>query len=215
MQTFSHIRTFSGRHGRLSLTQKAALSTLLTKYQMPAGNWSFKELFSTPKVVLEIGSGDGTAPQAFARKFSDHTVIAIDVYTPGIAQLMHDCEKDQISNLKVMIGDAIAILKEQVADQSLDAIHIFFPDPWPKKRHHKRRILNQSNLQLFLSKLKPTGQILIATDWDEYAQEIQENLSAKLNDRPSWRPVTKFERRAIKEGRRVSELIIQSAVMHN
>jgi tRNA (guanine-N7-)-methyltransferase len=215
MQTFSHIRTFSGRHGRLSLTQKAALSTLLTKYQMPKGEWNFKEMFSTPKVVLEIGSGDGTAPQAFAQKFPDHTVIAIDVYTPGIAQLMHDCEKDQISNLKVMIGDAIAILKEQVLDQSLDAIHIFFPDPWPKKRHHKRRILNQSNLQLFLSKLKPTGQILIATDWDEYAQEIQENLSAALHSRPSWRPVTKFERRAIQEERSVSELIIQSKVIHS
>jgi len=214
MQTFSHIRTFSGRHGRLSLTQKAALSTLLTNYQMPAGEWNFKELFSTPKVVLEIGSGDGTAPQAFAQMFSDHTVIAIDVYTPGIAQLMHDCEKNQILNVKVAIGDAIAILKEQVSDQSLDAIHIFFPDPWPKKRHHKRRILNQDNLQLFLSKLKPTGQILIATDWDEYALDIQENLAAKIHPRPSWRPVTKFERRAILEGREVSELTIQASLNH-
>jgi tRNA (guanine-N7-)-methyltransferase len=208
MQNISHIRTFSGRHGRLSLTQKNAIEVLSNKYQMPPGLWKFEELFANKQVVLEIGSGDGTAPQAFAQANPEIQVIAIDVYKPGIAQLMHECEIKNIENIKVSIGDALQILKEQIPDHSLTAIHIFFPDPWPKKRHQKRRLLTKVNLDLFKLKLKSNGKILIATDWQEYAQEIIGELGANIQHRPSWRPVTKFEKKAISQGRNVTELVI-------
>jgi tRNA (guanine-N7-)-methyltransferase len=209
MQTIPHIRTFSGRHGRLSLTQKRAMGDLLTRFQMPKDPWRFDELFDSKKVIIEIGSGDGKAPLAYAKEFSDQIIIAIDVYTPGIAQLMHEAAQQQIDNLRVVIGDAIEVFQELVPNKSLSGLHIFFPDPWPKKRHHKRRILNEKNLEIFQSKLKPQAKILIATDWDEYAQVVQDELKAKLQERPQWRPITKFEKRAIRDGRKVSELVIE------
>ncbi len=208
MQNLSHIRTFSGRHGRLSLTQKNAIEVLLEKYQMPAGLWAFDELFKNSQVVVEIGSGDGTAPQSFAQAHRDTQIIAIDVYKPGIAQLMHNCEEQNIKNVSVVIGDALQVFKEQIPDHSLGAIHIFFPDPWPKKRHQKRRILTKLNLELFKLKLVKGGRILVATDWPQYASEIVDELGAITQVRPNWRPVTKFEKKAISQGRNVFELAI-------
>ncbi len=210
MQTIPHIRTFSGRHGRLSLTQKRAMQDLLPRYQMPDGVWDFDGLFDFKEVVVEIGSGDGTAALAYAKQFPNRIVIAIDVYTPGIAQLMHDAELQQVKNLRVVIGDALKIFKEQIPDNKLIALHVFFPDPWPKQRHHKRRILNEDNLIIFKSKLLASAQILIATDWQEYAESIQEVLQAKIHPRPHWRPVSRFEKRAIKDGRKVTELLIDN-----
>lgn len=208
MQTIPHIRTFSGRHGRLSIIQKQAIDQLLSKYQMPEEKWNFQELFGGKPVVIEIGSGDGLSALAFARKFPEKVIVAIDVYTPGIAQLIHEAEVNNLKNIKVVIGDALTVLKNNVSDQSLEALHIFFPDPWPKKRHHKRRLLNKNNIAILKSKLKPNSKIFIATDWAEYAQVIQEELRAKLQPRPDWRPISKFEKKAINEGRKISELII-------
>jgi len=208
MQTIPHIRTFAGRHGRLSLTQKQAKEQLLFKYEMPEGKWNFTELFAGKPVVIEIGSGDGVAALAWAKEFPETMIIAIDVHVPGIAQLIHEAEKNNLKNLRVVIGDAISVLKERVVNNSLIGIHIFFPDPWPKKRHHKRRLLNKTNLALLKTKLKDESKILIATDWAEYAKAIQEELGARPQPRPKWRPVSKFEKKAKIAGREVFELII-------
>ncbi|MGA0883306.1 MAG: tRNA (guanosine(46)-N7)-methyltransferase TrmB [Candidatus Nanopelagicales bacterium] len=208
MQTIPHIRTFAGRHGRLSLTQKAALQQLLAKYEMPRTPWNFSELFDSMPVVIEIGSGDGLAALAFAKAHPETILIAIDVHTPGIAQLIYEAEKNNIKNIRVVLGDALEILKNNVLDHSLAGLHIFFPDPWPKKRHHKRRLLNKKNLELLKSKLKIDSKISSATDWAEYAVEIQEELGAKLHSRPDWRPISKFEKKAINAGRKVSELTV-------
>lgn len=208
MQTIAHIRTFAGRHGRLSLTQKRAIEQLLPKYEMPKGKWNFSELFDNKPAIIEIGSGDGVAALAWARAFPEKVIIAIDVHVPGIAQLIHEAEVNNVKNLRVVIGDALSILKEQVPNESLESFHIFFPDPWPKKRHHKRRLLNKENLTLLKSKLKTQSKILIATDWAEYALEIEHELRARITTRPAWRPISKFEKKAINEGRNVTELIV-------
>lgn len=176
---------------------------------MPQEAWDFDELFDSRKVVIEIGSGNGTSSLAYAKEFSDQIIIVIDVYTPGVAQLMYEAERHQINNLRVVIDDAIKVFQDVVPNESLSALHIFFPDPWPKQRHHKRRILKEINLETFRSKLKPGAKILVATDWEQYAQVLRDQFNAKLNPRPTWRPVTKFEKKAIKGGRRVIELIIE------
>jgi tRNA (guanine-N7-)-methyltransferase len=121
---------------------------------------------------------------------------------------MHNCEEQNIQNVRVVIGDALQVFKEQIPDHSLSAIHIFFPDPWPKKRHQKRRILTKVNLELFKLKLVKGGRILVATDWQHYASEIVDELGAITQVRPDWRPVTKFEKKAISQGRNVFELAI-------
>lgn len=208
MQTIPHIRTFAGRHGRLSLTQKESLKQLLAKYEMPKTPWNFRELFDSRPVIIEIGSGDGLAALAFAKSHPETILIAIDVHTPGIAQLIYEAEKNNLKNIRVVLGDALEILKNNVLDQSLAGVHIFFPDPWPKKRHHKRRLLNKKNLDLLKSKLKINSKILIATDWAEYAAVIQVELGAQVHSRPDWRPISKFEKKAINEGRKVSELTV-------
>lgn len=207
MQTIPHIRTFAGRHGRLSLTQKESLKQLLAKYEMPKTPWNFSELFDSKPVVIEIGSGDGLTALAFAKAHPESILIAIDVHTPGIAQLIYEAEKNNLNNIRVVLGDALEILKNNVLDQSLVGFHIFFPDPWPKKRHHKRRLLNKKNLELLKSKLKINSKILIATDWAEYAAAIQEELGAQPHPRPIWRPISKFEKKAINEGRNAVEMV--------
>lgn len=210
MQSIPHLRTFAGRHGRLSDTQKQALSLLMNRYQMPPGPWRFEEIFARQEVIIEIGCGNGVAAVAFAQHHPEKALIAIDVHTPGIAQLLTEIDQLNLINLRVQIGDALTILKDQVFDKSVTAFHIFFPDPWPKKRHHKRRILTETNLNLFRKKLKNDGYILVATDWQEYADQIQAELGATVSQRPDWRPITKFEKRALNEGRKITELTLYS-----
>ena len=166
--------------------------------------------------VLEIGSGMGesTASMALAAPEVDH--LAVEVYQPGLAQLLLRIEQAQITNLRLLRGDAYSLLHDHIAVDSLDAVRIYFPDPWPKRRHHKRRLVNPEFVTLVASRLAPGGLLHLATDWEPYAQEMLaactaepalRNTAAEFATRPLWRPVTKFEQRARDDGRVVRDLL--------
>jgi tRNA (guanine-N7-)-methyltransferase len=166
--------------------------------------------------VLEIGSGMGesTASMALAAPEVDH--LAVEVYQPGLAQLLLRIEQAQITNLRLLRGDAYALLHDHFAVGSLYGVRIYFPDPWPKRRHHKRRLVNPEFVTLVASRLAPRGLLHLATDWEPYAQEMLaactaeptlRNTAAEFATRPLWRPVTKFEQRARDDGRVVRDLL--------
>jgi tRNA (guanine-N7-)-methyltransferase len=166
--------------------------------------------------VVEIGSGMGesTASMALAAPEVDH--LAVEVYRPGLAQLLLRIEQAQITNLRLLRGDAYSLLHDHIAVGSLGGVRIYFPDPWPKRRHHKRRLVNPEFVTLVASRLAPGGTLHLATDWEPYAHEMLaacttaptlRNTAADFATRPLWRPVTKFEQRARDEGRVVRDLL--------
>jgi tRNA (guanine-N7-)-methyltransferase len=168
-------------------------------------------------VVLEIGSGMGesTAVMAMAAPDVDH--LAVEIYQPGLAQLLLRIEQAEIGNLRLLRGDAYTFLHEHVAAGSLHAVRIYFPDPWPKRRHHKRRLVRPELVALVTSRLAVGATLHLATDWEPYAQEMLAACVAEpglrntaphgFATRPAWRPVTKFEQRARDEGRVVRDLL--------
>jgi tRNA (guanine-N7-)-methyltransferase len=168
-------------------------------------------------VVLEIGSGMGesTAVMAMATPDVDH--LAVEIYQPGLAQLLLRIEQAEIGNLRLLRGDAYTFLHEHVAAGSLHAVRIYFPDPWPKRRHHKRRLVRPELVALVTSRLAVGATLHLATDWEPYAQEMLAVCVAEpglrntaphgFATRPAWRPVTKFEQRARDEGRVVRDLL--------
>jgi tRNA (guanine-N7-)-methyltransferase len=174
-------------------------------------------------LVLEIGSGMGesTAALAAAAPGVDH--IAVEVYEPGLAQLLMRTAAAELTNVVLLRGDAVALLRELVPPASLAGIRVFFPDPWPKRRHRKRRLVRPEFAALAASRLEPGGILHLATDWDDYAVQMRavcdaepslENVAADQpggwTPRPEWRPVTKFEQRALLEGREVHDLMYRA-----
>lgn len=171
-------------------------------------------------IVLEIGSGMGESTAALAAAEPDIDVVAVEVFEPGIAALLMRIEEAGLSNLHVLRGDAVALLRECVPEASLAGIRIFFPDPWPKRRHRKRRLVQPEFVALATSRLRPGGTLHMATDWDDYAVQMRAAADAEprlentalgqpggWTPRPLWRPVTKFEARARIEGRDVHDLL--------
>lgn len=173
----------------------------------------------TAPLVLEIGSGTGesTAAQAAAAPEADH--LAVEVFEPGLAQLLMRIEDAGLANLLLLRGDAVDLLHERIPSATLHAIRVYFPDPWPKRRHHKRRLVQPGFVALAASRLVPGGTLHLATDWADYAVHMRLaclnepllELTSAADDgftpRPQWRPVTKFERRARAEGREVRDLV--------
>ncbi|MCM0677249.1 tRNA (guanosine(46)-N7)-methyltransferase TrmB [Micromonospora phytophila] len=166
-------------------------------------------------LVLEIGSGMGDATAEMAAADPDRDYLAVEVHTPGIANLLDLVERRGLSNVRVAEGDALDLVRALPAE-SLDAVHVFFPDPWPKSRHHKRRLIQPAHVALLRSRLVRGGTLHCATDWAEYAASMRQTLDAdpELVDahdgfapRPAHRPVTKFERRAVTAGRPIFDLI--------
>ncbi|WP_326559656.1 tRNA (guanosine(46)-N7)-methyltransferase TrmB [Micromonospora sp. NBC_01796] len=215
------IRTFHPRRGRLSGRHLDALDRLWPSYGLmvpdpPEVQVDLSTLFGRrAPVVLEIGSGMGDATVAMAAADSGRDYLAVEVHTPGIANLMAVTERRALTNVRVARGDAIELL-HCLPEASLDAIHVFFPDPWPKARHHKRRLIQPAHVELLGSRLVPGGTLHCATDWPEYAQQMRQTLTddpalvnayAGYAPRPEHRPVTKFERRALAAGRPISDLI--------
>lgn len=162
--------------------------------------------------VMEIGTGMGEGTALIAQSFPETAFIGVEVHQPGIGSLLWRIEAAGLENLKIMEEDAHIILRDHFRDQSFDAFHLYFPDPWPKKRHWKRRIVQTEFLDLIHRKLKPGGYIHIATDWVEYAQWIKNVFSHSKKfsggeiPRPQWRPLTKFEGKGVKKGHIVTDL---------
>jgi len=164
-------------------------------------------------VVLEIGSGMGesTAALAAARPDLDH--LAVEVYKPGLAQLLLRIETGGLENLRLLRGDALDLLTDHVAPSTLHGVRMYFPDPWPKRRHHKRRLVTPAFATLVASRLEPGGTVHLATDWAQYAEQMAQVCAAEPGlrggeiPRPDWRPLSKFERRAHEEGHTVHDLL--------
>jgi tRNA (guanine-N7-)-methyltransferase len=174
---------------------------------------AISQLFPNSKrVILEIGFGMGEATALIGRDFPETGFLAVEVHKPGIGKLMARIEELELRNIRIIEGDAHPILKTMIPDNSVDGIHLFFPDPWPKKRHHKRRIVNNEFLKLVHSKIKDGGFIHIATDWVPYAEHIQEVFapsplfSGGVVERPEWRPITRFEGQGITKDHQVNDL---------
>jgi tRNA (guanine-N7-)-methyltransferase len=186
---------------------------------LPPGPLDFAEWFGrSAPVLLEIGSGMGETTAQLAAAEPEVNYVAVEVYEAGLGQLMLRAEKLALGNLRLLQGDAVMLLTEHIPPDSLSGVRIFFPDPWPKKRHHKRRLVQPEFVRLVTSRLAPGGMLHLATDWAHYADQMLEVCSGEpllrnrfpdFAPRPGWRPITKFEQRANEEGRISRDLIFE------
>jgi tRNA (guanine-N7-)-methyltransferase len=217
------IRSFVLRQGRVSNAQQRALDELKPRYAIPfqAELLDLDRAFgrAAPK-ILEIGFGMGETTARIAAAHPENDYLAIEVHSPGVGSLLKQIDELGLANVRIMQHDAVEVLKRMIPDASLDGVHIFFPDPWPKKRHHKRRLIQAPLVALLCDKLKPGGYFHAATDWQEYAEHILAVLAAEprlVNSaedyapRPGYRPLTKFEQRGLRLGHGVWDIIFKRA----
>ena len=200
------IRSFVLRQGRTTPAQKRALDELLPKYGIA---FSPEKIASARPLVLEIGSGMGETTVEIAAAHPEVDFIAVEVHGPGVGSLLNRIHSRELKNLRVIRHDAMDVLETMIADASLAAIHLFFPDPWPKKRHHKRRMVQPAFAALAARKLRQGGILHAATDWPDYAEQMQQVFSAVLQPAAKGlveRPVTKFEARGRRLGHPIREL---------
>ena len=211
----SSIRTYRLRGSRITGPQQSALDKYWAAYGIEYSTefLTITSLFPTSEqVVLEIGFGMGEATALIARDFPSTGYLAVEVHKPGIGKLMARVEELALSNIRIIEGDAHPIITTMIPDKSVDGVHLFFPDPWPKKRHNKRRIVNAEFLALIHPKIKDGGFFHIATDWVPYAEYIEEVFAASplftggVVERPEWRPVTRFEGQGITKDHQVTDL---------
>ena len=211
----SSIRTYRLRGSRITGPQQSALDKYWAAYGIEYSTefLTITSLFPTSEqVVLEIGFGMGEATALIARDFPNTGFLAVEVHKPGIGKLMARVEELALSNIRIIEGDAHPIITTMIPDKSVDGVHLFFPDPWPKKRHNKRRIVNAEFLALIHPKIKDGGFFHIATDWVPYAEYIEEVFAASplftggVVERPEWRPVTRFEGQGITKDHQVTDL---------
>ncbi len=213
------IRSFVLRQARMSDAQRRALESLAGRYTLPYATvpLDYAAVFGRDApCVLEIGSGMGETTAAIAAAQPGTDFIAVEVHAPGVGSLLARIEAAQLGNLRVIRHDAVEVLAAMIAPASLAGVHVYFPDPWPKKRHHKRRLLQPAFVHELAQRLRPGGYLHAATDWAEYADAMlatfnAEPLLANAADgfaaRPAWRPETKFERRGLKLGHAVSDVL--------
>ena len=213
------IRSFVLRQSHMTPAQQKAIDTLWPQFGLDfqAATVDLNTLFGhTAPKILEIGFGMGTATAEIAQRLPESDFLAIDVHGPGVGNLLKLIHEQSIGNIRVMRHDAVAVVETMLADASFDGIHTFFPDPWHKKRHHKRRLIQAAFVAMLLPKLKPGGYIHLATDWEEYAVQMLDVLSsfAELRNSaadyaptPAYRPETKFEARGKRLGHGVWDLV--------
>jgi tRNA (guanine-N7-)-methyltransferase len=214
------IRTYILRQGRMTAAQTKAIQDNFQKHAVIFENKiiNFGDIFKNKNsdLILEIGFGMGASTAEIAKSNLNKNYIAIEVHSPGVGNLLKLIEEDDISNLKIIQHDAVEVLNLMIRNDSLDGIHIFFPDPWPKKRHHKRRLIQSNLLKLIAQKIKKTGYLHIATDWEDYAvwiidlldkEELLQKMSNDFFKKPDYRPFTKYENRGIKLSYRVWDMI--------
>ena len=210
------VRSYSIRGSRITQAQRAAKDELQAIYgiSVEEKKVNLKEIFPTSqKIIMEIGFGMGEATAIIAKNHPNNAYIAVDVHPPGIGKLLGRIVENELTNLRVIEDDVHIILPHMFEDESLDAIHLYFPDPWPKKKHNKRRIVNDGFLALIHPKLKKGGYIHIATDWVPYAVSIEEVFAASalftggVIEKPESRPVTRFEGQGIDKDHQVTDLM--------
>ena len=215
------IRSFVLRQGRMSDAQTRFLEAKMPEVGIAYRNAriDLAEVFGRQaRQVVEIGFGMGDATARIAQALPDTDFVGIEVHGPGVGNLCKLIDTDRIPNLRIIQHDAVEVLQAMIVPDSLDGVHVFFPDPWPKKRHHKRRLIQPAFVALLASRLKPGGYIHCATDWEAYAIQMLEVLSAEPSlantapdyaPRPDYRPLTKFEQRGLRLGHGVWDLVFR------
>ncbi len=215
------VRSYVLRQGRISAAQTRALETLYAQHGLAFRDAPLdaRALFGrAAPLVVEIGSGMGETTARIAAEHPDTDYLAIEVHAPGVGSLLKLVEQYGLSNLRVIRHDALEVLQHMIADGSLAGLHLFFPDPWPKKRHHKRRLVQPAFAALAARKLAPGGVLHAATDWRDYAEQMLavlsaepmlENTASGFAPRPAHRPLTKFERRGLTLGHEVYDLVFR------
>jgi tRNA (guanine-N7-)-methyltransferase len=210
------VRSYSIRGSRITQAQRAAKDELQAIYGIAVEEKkvNLSEIFPrSEKIIMEIGFGMGEATAIIAKNHPNNAYIAVDVHPPGIGKLLGRIVENGLTNLRVIEDDVHIVLPHMFEDESLDAIHLYFPDPWPKKKHNKRRIVNEGFLALIHPKLKKGGYIHIATDWVPYAISMQEVFAAStlftggVIEKPESRPVTRFEGQGIDKDHQVTDLM--------
>ncbi len=218
------IRSFVLRQGRVTKGQANALETQWRRYGVEYGlqGIDLSQVFGRKdsKKILEIGFGMGETTAKIAHTLPDYDFLAAEVHTPGVGALLKLIEEQALTNIRIIQHDVVEVLQNMLADNSLDGVHIFFPDPWHKKRHHKRRLIQAEFVKLLCTKLKIGGYLHVATDWQEYAEWIIEILNAEPQlkntaadlatgyaEKPAYRPLTKFENRGLKLGHGVWDMV--------
>ena len=204
-------RVYVRHRGRTTVAQARALEQLTPRYVIDTP-LNLDEAFGrTAPLLVEIGFGNGNALAAFAQAHPDWNCLGVDVYQPGFGALMLACEREQVENVRIVAAEGADLLAN-LGTASVSRLHVYFPDPWPKKRHHKRRLVNAVFAQTAAACLVPGGTLRLATDWPNYAEQMlavlaeEPTLAGGESERPKSRPQTPFEAKALAQGRRVYEL---------
>lgn len=214
-----HIRSFVLRQGRVTVAQQRAVDTVGPRFGIPyaAAPLDLDAAFgrSAPK-ILEIGFGMGDSTAAIAAAHPENDYLCLEVHTPGVGNLYKLADEMGLANIRVIQHDAVEVLRDMIADGALSGVHIFFPDPWHKARHNKRRLIQSPFVAKLMPKLKTGGYIHVATDWQDYAEQVLQvlsdepllaNTAADYAPRPDYRPLTKFEKRGLNLGHGVWDLV--------
>ncbi len=222
VQSAPRIKSFIRRIGRMTDAQRNAVDTLWDKYCLdPDDSCDLPSIFGRiAPIILEIGFGNGESLAKIAEDNPDKDYIGIEVHKPGVGNLLAQLERKQISNVRIFYHDAIEVLEKCIPDTSLSGMHLFFPDPWHKRKHHKRRIVRPSFIKLIAQKINSDGYFHAATDWQHYAVHMlrilavaDQFVNASVNQdycaRPDYRPLTKFEQRGLRLGHGVWDLIFK------
>lgn len=217
----THIRSFVHRRGHITHGQRQALATLAPEWVIPYHKKALdynKAFGRDAPTILEIGFGMGETTAQIAQSKPNDNFLAVEVFNAGVGALLTRINTMQLSNIRIIQHDVVEVLRDMIVPESLVGVHIYFPDPWPKKRHHKRRLLQPPFVELLASRLKSGGYVHCATDWEHYAEQMLEVLSANTAIantakgyclRPEWRPLTKFEARGLRLGHGVWDLIFK------
>jgi tRNA (guanine-N7-)-methyltransferase len=217
----SPVRSFVLRQGRMSPAQTRAFETLMPRFGVDyaAVPLDYRQVFGrTAPVILEIGFGMGETTAALAAAHPEHDYLGLEVHAPGVGALLKRVDELRLGNVRVIRHDAVEVVADMIPPASLAGVHVYFPDPWPKKRHHKRRLLQPGFVHALSERLVPGGYLHAATDWEEYAAEILVTLAAEpllrntvetFAERPLWRPQTKFETRGRKLGHGVWDVVFR------
>lgn len=217
----AHIRSFSGRRGHITSGQRAAYDELLPRYGIPyqPAPVDLDAAFGrAAPVIMEIGFGMGEGTVQIAAGRPDENFLGVEVYPAGVGSLLLRTQAAGLTNVRVIQHDAVEVARDMIAPDRLAGVHVFFPDPWPKARHHKRRLIQPAFVALLASRIAPGGYLHCATDWEEYAQQMLEVLGAEpllansadgYAPKPDYRPLTKFENRGIKLGHGVWDLVFK------
>jgi tRNA (guanine-N7-)-methyltransferase len=220
-QPHPHIRSFVRRQGKITAGQRHARERLAQEWTLAFSNQPLdlaQAFGNTNGLILEIGFGMGETTAEIARQNPDLNFLGVEVYPAGVGAMLNRIASGGLTNVRIIEHDAVEVLRDGLLADQLQGVHIYFPDPWPKKRHHKRRLIQAPFVQLLASRIMPGGYLHCATDWPEYADQMLQELSscnllknqhAGFAPRPDWRPLTKFEARGLRLGHPVADLVFR------